>query len=78
MQIPDKINVEEVVETQLEIERLSEALKKLTPAQREVIGLRFFADLSSSEVSKVLGKSNGAVREMQRAAIETLRKHMYV
>ena len=66
------------MEAKLDVERLSEALKQVTPAQREVIGLRFFAGLSSAEVGKVLGKSSGAVREMQRAAVETLRKQMYV
>ncbi len=78
VEIPDRLNVEEVVETKLEVERLSESLKQLTPAQREVIGLRFFSGLSSAEVGNILGKSSGAVREMQRAAVETLRKQMYV
>lgn len=78
VEIPDKLNIEEKVEKKLEVERLSKALKQLTPAQREVIGLRFFAGLSSAEVGKILGKSSGAVREMQHAAMETLRKQMYV
>jgi len=79
MSIPDdKPSVEEVVETELQIEELSKALKQLTPAQREVIGLRFFAGLSSAEAGKVLGRSSGAIREMQRAAIETLRTQMRV
>lgn len=76
--IPDRLNIEEMMEKKLEVERLSKALKQLTPAQREVIGLRFFAGLSSAEVGKMLGKSSGAVREMQRAAIEALRKQMCV
>ncbi len=78
VEIPDSLNIEETVETKLDVERLSKALEHLTPAQREVIGLRFFAGLSSTEVGKTLGKSSGAVREMQRTAIETLRKQMYV
>ena len=75
--IPDRLNIAEVVEAELEVKRLKKVLKQLTPAQREVIGLRVFAGLSSAEVGKMLGKSSGAVREMQRAAIETLRKQMY-
>jgi RNA polymerase sigma-70 factor (ECF subfamily) len=79
VEIPNsRLNVEEVVEKKLEVERLSKALKQVTPAQPEVIGLRFFAGLSSAEVGKVLGKSSDAVREMQRAAIKTLRNQMYV
>ncbi len=73
MQIPDNVNLEESVERRLQSERLSQALKQLTPAQREVIGLRFFAGLTSTEVGKILGKSSGAVREMQSAALKTLR-----
>jgi RNA polymerase sigma-70 factor (ECF subfamily) len=78
VEVRDRVSTEEAVEARLEVQRLSEALKQLTPAQREVIGLRFFAGLSSAEVGKVMGKSSGAVREMQRAAVETLRKQMYV
>jgi RNA polymerase sigma-70 factor (ECF subfamily) len=77
LDVPDTLNVEELVETTIEFENLSEALKQLTPAQREVIGLRFFAGLSSSEVSRIMGKKNGAVREMQCSAIKALRKLMY-
>lgn len=79
MEIPDnRLSIEEEVERKSEVERLSQALKQVTPTQREVIGLRFFAGLSSAEVGKILGKSSGAVREMQRAAVETLRQQMIV
>ncbi len=73
---PDPNNLEEMVERKSEIERLRKALDQLTPAQREVIGLRFFAGLPSDEVGKILGKKSGAVREMQRAAMEVLRREM--
>jgi RNA polymerase sigma-70 factor, ECF subfamily len=76
--IPDRLNIEDVVDAKLEVKKLTKALQQLTPAQREVIGLRFFAGLSSAEVSNILGKRNGAVREMQRTAVEALRKQMYV
>ena len=78
VEVRDRVTTEEIVEVKLEVERLSKAIEKLTPAQREVIGLRFFAGLSSAEAGKVMDKSSGAVREMQRAAVETLRKQMYV
>ena len=78
VEIPDRLSIEEAVETKSELEKLSQAAKQLTPAQREVVGLRFFAGLSSAEVGRMLGKSSGAVREMQRAAVEILRKQMNV
>ena len=60
-------------EKNIEMERVNEAMQKLTPDQREVVRLRFFSGLSSKEAGVILGKSDGAVREMQRAAIEKLR-----
>jgi len=78
VEIRDRASTEEAVEVKLELERLSKALEQLTPAKRQVIGLRFFGGLSSAEVGKILGKSSGAVREMQRAAVQELQKQMYV
>ena len=63
----------DMVEKSIEMERINEAMQKLTPEQREVVRLRFFGDLSSKEVGAILRKSDGAVREMQRAAVEKLR-----
>jgi RNA polymerase sigma-70 factor (ECF subfamily) len=77
LEISDGVDLEETVERRLQSEKLSQALKQLTLAQREVVGLRFFAGLTSTEVGKILGKSSGAVREMQSAAVKSLRKLMY-
>jgi RNA polymerase sigma-70 factor (ECF subfamily) len=63
-----------MAEKSIEMERVNEAMQKLTPEQREVVRLRFFGDLSSKEVGAILRKSDGAVREMQRAAVEKLRR----
>jgi RNA polymerase sigma-70 factor (ECF subfamily) len=49
-------------------------MQHLTRDQRDVIGLRFLAGLTSREVGQILNKKDGAVREMQRAAIEKLRE----
>ncbi len=62
-----------IAEKSIEIERVNEAMQKLTLEQREVVQLRFFGGLSSKEVGAILRKSDGAVREMQHAAIEKLR-----
>ena len=73
VEVVDPRDVEGVAETKLRVEELACALDQLTPAQREVIGLRFFAGLSSAETGRIVGRSSGAVREMQRSAIEKLR-----
>jgi RNA polymerase sigma-70 factor (ECF subfamily) len=56
------------------MEKVKNALQKLTEEQREVINLRFFAGLPSKEVAILLNKTDGAVREMQRAALVKLRQ----
>jgi len=71
-------NPANTAEKNIEFERVTKAMKKLTTEQRKVINLRFFGGLTSKEVGGVLGKSDGAVREMQRAAIEKLRGIMGV
>jgi len=63
-----------IAEQSLEMARVARAVQQLTPDQREVVGLRFFAGLSSKEVGAILKKSDGAVREMQRAGLEKLRR----
>ena len=70
----DNSDPAELAEIHLEIERVKEALKRLSTDQQEVIRLRFFAGLTSREVSYLMGKTDGAVREMQRAALERLRQ----
>ncbi len=67
-----------LAEQSLEMARVTKAMEQLTPEQRQVVGLRFFGGLSSKEVGEVLRKSDGAVREMQRASLEKLRKLLNV
>jgi RNA polymerase sigma-70 factor (ECF subfamily) len=58
----------------LDIERLYSAAGKLTPAQQEVISLRFAGELPIAQVAKIMGKSEGAVKALQHSAIVALRK----
>jgi RNA polymerase sigma-70 factor (ECF subfamily) len=53
---------------------VNKAMEQLTQEQREVLGLRFLGGLTSKEAGQILNKRDGAVREMQRAAMEKLRK----
>ena len=63
-------------ERKIQIEEMNEATKQLTKAQREVISLRFAGELSIAEVAKLMGKSEGAIKALQHAAIISLRKIM--
>jgi len=60
-------------ERTLEMDRVREAMKLLTAEQREILRLRFYGGLSSAEVGAMMGKSDGAVREAQSAALKKLR-----
>jgi RNA polymerase sigma-70 factor (ECF subfamily) len=62
----------------LDIERLYSAAGKLTPAQQEVISLRFAGELPIAQVAKIMGKSEGAVKALQHSAIVALRKTLSV
>ena len=63
-------------ERKMEIEEMNRATRQLTRAQQEVISLRFAGELSIAEVAKMMGKSEGAIKALQHAAIISLRKIM--
>lgn len=51
-------------------------LATLTPDQRDVLLLRFVADLSLDEVADITGRNVGAVKQLQRRGVERLRRHL--
>jgi RNA polymerase sigma-70 factor (ECF subfamily) len=53
---------------------LIEALSTLSDEQREVVVLRFVADLPLEAVAEITGRSPGAVTAMQHRAMDNLRK----
>ena len=65
---------EAIAEVNIEFERVKKSMGQLTRDQREVLSLRFLGELTSKETASIMGKSDGAVREMQRAATLKLRK----
>lgn len=74
VEIADKADPQAAVEMNFELRRVARAMRQLTDEQAEVIRLRFFGGLTSREIGSMLGKSDGAVREMQRAAMEKIRE----
>lgn len=53
---------------------LVEALAALSADQREVVLLRFVADLPLDAVARVTGRTTGAVKALQHRALENLRR----
>jgi RNA polymerase sigma-70 factor (ECF subfamily) len=66
-----------MTEQNYEIHQLKDALEKLPDAQREVATMRFISELSITEVSQALGKSEGTVKALQFNAVASLRKLLY-
>lgn len=55
---------------------LFQLVDRLPDAQRQVIRMRFVEEKSIREISAALGRSEGAVKQLQLRAIENLRKEM--
>jgi RNA polymerase sigma factor (sigma-70 family) len=55
---------------------LEHLLVATTPDQRDVLLLRYVADLSLHEVAEVLGKEYNAVKALHRRAMDALRAHI--
>jgi len=69
-------NPEEVLQRQVEADRVRQAIMRLRDEQRQVIMLRFVEDLEYREVAAIVGKSVAAVRVIQHRALNALRKQM--
>ncbi|MBI4496401.1 MAG: sigma-70 family RNA polymerase sigma factor [Chloroflexi bacterium] len=64
------------VEKALALQEVATAVRRLTPAQQEVIALRFAGGLSVAETARVLKKNEGTVKVLQYNAIAALRRIM--
>lgn len=53
---------------------LHQAVMRLTPEQRLVIGCRFYFNLPVQEVADMMGKTEGAVKALQFRALDRLRR----
>jgi RNA polymerase sigma-B factor len=53
---------------------LDRAMEHLTPRERAIMAMRFYEQMSQSEIAKRLGISQMHVSRLQRAALEQLRK----
>src|SRR5438132_5703814 len=57
-------------------DRVQAILSTLAPQQRDVLLLRILADMTCEDVAKNLGKSVGAVKQLQRRGLESLRREL--
>ncbi|WP_374109081.1 SigE family RNA polymerase sigma factor [Streptomyces sp. CC228A] len=74
--MPDMASAEEGAYDQLERDDLIKAMRKLQRRQREVLVLRYFADMTEAQVAETLGISLGSVKAYGSRGIAALRVTM--
>ncbi|MDT0308470.1 SigE family RNA polymerase sigma factor [Streptomyces sp. DSM 44917] len=74
--MPNMASAEEGAYEQLERADLIQAMRGLQRRQREVLVLRYFADMTEAEVAKTLGISAGSVKAYGSRGIAALRVAM--
>lgn len=70
---PPEVGVEDRPDLGLDVDLL-EALRALTPRQREVLALRFVSDLPLEDVARITRRRVGAVKALQHRGLEALRR----
>lgn len=58
--------------------RIVTAAAHLTELQQQVLALRFSAGLSIRETAEAMGRSEGAIKNLQHHALKSLRRHLDV
>lgn len=69
------VSAEEIVIHRAATRRILAVLDDLSDDQREALTLRVVADLTLEQVARVMNKSVGAVKQLQRRALLNLKKH---
>ena len=64
------------IEEDREVSRVLSEMASLPDSQRQVVVLKFIEGLDNREVSRIMGKSQGAIRVLQVRALAGLRKRM--
>ena len=62
VQIPDLVDVEDEVIKRLQRKKLSECISSLSEAEREIVSLHIYADLTFAQIGAVFGKSENWAR----------------
>lgn len=66
-------SVEHSVADKIQMDKVSQAIRSLKPAYRDVILMRYVEELSVRETALAIGKSEGAVKLIQHRALKQLR-----
>lgn len=80
LELDDNMRAEDETQPEMQIEQriaqneVRNALRMLTPDQRQVVVLRFLEDLDNEEVSAALHRPVSAIKSLQHRALSTLRR----
>jgi len=69
-------NPEEALDQASDEKSMREAVLKLRDEQRQVIMLRFMADMSIQEVASTLGRTEGSVKALQHRGLQSLARRL--
>lgn len=71
-------NPDGLIDRQLSLEKVQEALERIDSEQRDVVLMRFVLGMSLEEVAETLNKSVGAVKSIQHRGLKSLRATLKV
>ena len=74
----DEIDPASAVEQKLTMEDAHRALSDLEPSQRDVLALRFLSELSLKETAFAMGRTEDAIKALQRRGLAALRLSLAV
>ena len=72
--IVSKVNLEKDVETDMEMEKVKKALRKLSGEYQNMVIWRYLNELSYKEISYISGKPENSVRVLTHRAMKELKK----
>jgi len=68
--------IETVAESPVDMPLLTDLLELIPEKEREIVAMRFAADLSYGEISELTGMAEGSLRNIVSRAIKTLRQEL--
>ena len=74
--VGDAEHTEDLAESNLERQTLQQAIRGLGPEQRQVVVLRYFADMTVPEVARASGVKEGTVKSRLHRAHQALRQQL--
>jgi RNA polymerase sigma-70 factor, ECF subfamily len=66
--------IDDQIVHQEQVAYLRQHIQRLTPAQRQVIVLKYLEQMDNAEIAKIVGKSVGSVKALHSRGLENLRK----